>query len=102
MIIRLASIMTQNRLPLILNSTHQIYIIVDILKYFWFRSRLNFILKQAQKTHKTLNLSANLVKWDLRALTLCMLGSYANNHYKHFGPRSGPTNVGPDLDPKTV
>ena len=34
--------------------------------------------------------------------SLCVLVSSADNLCKQFGPRSGPTNVGPDLDPNCL
>ena len=33
---------------------------------------------------------------------LCLLLSSADNLWKQFGPRPGPTNVGPDLDPNCM
>ena len=41
-----------------------------------------------------------ITKWkEILLWTLCLLVSSADNFCKLFGPRSGPTNVGPDLDP---
>ena len=36
------------------------------------------------------------------SLTICLPEASADNFYKQFGPRSGPTNMGPDLDPNCL
>ena len=35
-------------------------------------------------------------------LTICLLGSSADDLSKQFGPRSGPTKCQPDLDPNCL
>ena len=50
---------------------------------------------EIKKIYSCLNLE------NLKVLTLCLLSS-ADYLCKQFGPRSGPTNVGPDLDPNCL
>ena len=46
-----------------------------------------------------MNLFSDVYNYHIFYLTLCLLVLSADYHCKQFGPRSGPTNVGPDLDP---
>ena len=49
--------------------------------------------------------SQKVVSRSCSVLVICQLAatlSSADNLRKQFGPRSGPTNVGPDLDPNRL
>ena len=92
MIIRLASIMTQDRLfnTLNLHNCRQ-------CKVLLVKESAQFYSQASAK-----NLCANLVKWALRALVLCLLMSMLITIANILDPDQARQNVGPDLDPKTV
>ena len=85
--------------------THLLFVECFKLLHWHYLQSLSILAANALTRHVKLssyNLLARPFSRNKDLSTLCLLVSSAENLCKQFGSGSGPTNVGPDLDPNCL